>query len=94
VLGFTRAEVASILVGELSVQVLLAIPIGLVIGTWLSQAVMGMVDAETYRLAVIISPRTYAFATVVALASGVVSTLLVRRRLNGLDLIGVLKTRE
>lgn len=94
VLGFTRAEIAAILVGELSVQVLVAIPIGLWIGTGLSEAMMSMVDPETYRFPVIISAKTYAFAAVVALGSGVVSAGLVRHRLDKLDLIGVLKTRE
>jgi putative ABC transport system permease protein len=42
----------------------------------------------------VISEKTYAFATVVTLAAGLVSALLVRRKLDKLDLIGVLKTRE
>lgn len=94
VLGFTRAEVAAILLGELGIQVIIAIPLGLVIGTWLARAMMSVADPETYRFPAIISTQTYAFAIVVALASGVISALLVRRRLNQLDLIGVLKTRE
>jgi putative ABC transport system permease protein len=94
VLGFTQAEVAAILIGELAIQVLLAIPVGMVIGTGFAVAMMSTVDAETYRFPVIISPRSYAFAAVVAVASGVVSALLVRRRLRALDLIGVLKTRD
>ena len=52
------------------------------------------VDSELYRLPPIIEPRTYAFAVLVVLAAGVVSALLVRQRLDHLDLIGVLKTRE
>ncbi len=94
VLGFTRAEISAILLGELGVQVLLAVPVGMLIGTWLSSAMMATVDPETYRFPVIISTRTYAFAATVALGSGLVSALLVRRRLDRLDLIGVLKTRE
>jgi putative ABC transport system permease protein len=94
VLGFTRMEISAILLGELSVQLILAIPVGLVFGTLLAHAMMTSMDAETYRFAVIISARTYTFATVVALASGLVSALLVRRKLDQLDLIGVLKTRE
>lgn len=94
VLGFTHAEVATILVGELGIQVLLAIPPGLLIGTWLATAMMSMTDPETYRFPVIISARSYAFAVVVALAAGAASALLVLRRLRALDLIGVLKTRD
>ncbi|MCA9620396.1 MAG: hypothetical protein KC731_15345, partial [Myxococcales bacterium] len=45
-------------------------------------------------LTVIVTPRNYAFAVAVALAASIVSGLLVRRKLDHLDLIGVLKTRE
>ena len=94
VLGFTRGEISAILLGELAVQVLLAIPIGLWLGTLWAQGVMEGVDPEVYRMPVIISNQTYAFAVAVALAAGIVSALLVRRKLDHLDLIGVLKTRE
>ncbi len=94
VLGFTRGEIAAILYGELSIQVLLAIPIGGVVGYWMVTGIASTVDPEMYRLPVFISPRTYAFAAAVTLVSAVVSALLVRRQLDRLDLIGVLKTRE
>ncbi len=94
VLGFTRAEISAVLLGELAVQVLLAIPIGLVIGTMMANAVMATADPERYRMPAMISSQTYAFATLVTLGAGLVSALLVRRKLDQLDLIGVLKTRE
>jgi putative ABC transport system permease protein len=94
VLGFTRAEVSAILLGELGLQVLLAIPLGLFIGTAMARAMMSGVDPETYRFPVVVSTGTYAFAAVVTLAAGLCSALLVRRKLDRLDLIGVLKTRE
>lgn len=94
VLGFTRGEIAAILLGEQAVQVALAIPIGLVVGYYLVVAMMSTVDAETYRLPIIISSRTYIYSSMVALAAAFVSALLVRRKLDRLDLIGVLKTRE
>ncbi len=94
VLGFTRAEISAVLLGELAVQVLLAVPIGLFMGTWMAEGIMATADPERYRMVAIISPQTYAFATAVTLASGLVSALLVRRKLDHLDLIGVLKTRD
>jgi putative ABC transport system permease protein len=94
VLGFRRTEISAVLLGELAVQVLLAIPIGMAIGTWMSKAMMAMSDPEQYRLPVILSPATYAYAAGVTIAAGAVSALLVRRKLDKLDLIGVLKTRE
>ncbi len=95
VLGFTRAEVSAILLGEQAVQVFLGIPVGLVLGTWSARALVELqADPEQFRMPMLISSQTYAFAVVVILAAAVLSALLVRRRLDSLDLIGVLKTRE
>jgi putative ABC transport system permease protein len=94
VLGFTRAEISAVLLGELAIQVLVAIPVGLVIGTWLCEAMANSQDPEQYRLPIVLSSQTYAFATLVTLGAGLFSALLVRRQLDKLDLIGVLKTRE
>lgn len=94
VLGFRRREISAVLLGELGIQVLLAIPIGMAIGTWMSKAMMSMTDPEQYRLPVMLSPATYAYAAGVTIAAGAISALLVRRKLDKLDLIGVLKTRE
>ncbi|MFO7179205.1 MAG: ABC transporter permease [Pseudomonadota bacterium] len=94
VLGFTRAEVSTVLLGELSLQVLVALPFGLWFGHWLVSAMAGLADPETYRIPVILTTRSYAFALIVTLVSGAASALLVRRRIDRLDLVGVLKTRE
>ncbi|WP_224246182.1 ABC transporter permease [Hyalangium gracile] len=95
VLGFTRREISVILLSEIATSLLLALPMGLVLGRLFAIWVAGAaVDTELFRLPAIIDPRTYAFAVIVVLVAGVVSALLVRRRLDHLDLIGVLKTRE
>lgn len=94
VLGFRRGEISAVLLGELAIQVLLAIPLGLVIGAWMADAMMSMTDPEQYRLPVDLSSLTFAYASGVTIVSGAVSALLVRRKLDKLDLIGVLKTRE
>jgi putative ABC transport system permease protein len=94
VLGFTRREISSVLLGELAVQVLIAIPAGLLFGRWLVLGLAQTVDPETYRLPVILTPASYAFAAAVTISASLLSALIVRRRLDRLDLIGVLKTRE
>ncbi|MBT8495650.1 MAG: ABC transporter permease [Deltaproteobacteria bacterium] len=94
VLGFTRREISAVLLGELAIQMLIAVPIGMVLGTYWAHGVMSTVDPETYRLPITISPQSYAFAALVSCAAGLVSALLVRRKLDRLDLIEVLKTRE
>jgi putative ABC transport system permease protein len=95
VIGFTRAEISAILLGEQAIQVCLGIPVGMVLGTWGAKALIELqADPEQFRLPMLISSQTYAFSVVVILATAVLSALLVRRRLDTLDLIGVLKTRE
>nr|WP_225937707.1 ABC transporter permease [Myxococcus sp. RHSTA-1-4] len=95
VLGFTRREISLVLLGEMAVGLLLALPLGMVLGKlfaeWVARAA---VDSELYRIPAIVAPPTYATAVLVVLVAGILSALLVRRRLDHLDLIGVLKTRE
>jgi putative ABC transport system permease protein len=55
---------------------------------------MSSVDRETFRWSVVVAPRTYAMAAAVTLLAAAASALWVRRSLDNLDLIGVLKTRE
>jgi putative ABC transport system permease protein len=94
VLGFTRGEISGILLGELALQVLLGIPLGLLLGTlWASWYIDGL-HPEMFGLPLHITAQTYAAAAGIALASGVVSALLVRRKLDQLDLVGVLKISE
>jgi putative ABC transport system permease protein len=94
VLGFTRAEVSALLLGESSVALVLALPVGAALG-WLSAwAVLTVHQTETFRMPVVVSPRTYAWAALVVLVAGAGTALLVRRRIDRLDLVSVLKTRE
>lgn len=94
VLGFTRVEISTILLGELGAQVLVGVPLGLWLGTLWSQVLARSIDPETIRFSVHISSHTYVEAAVIALVSGLVSALLVRRQLDKLDLIAVLKSSE
>lgn len=94
VLGFTRAEISQILLGELGARVLVGIPVGLLLGRMWAHWMMSTVDPETYRLTVVIAPTSYLFAAGVVVTASLVSALLVRRRLDRLDLVAVLKTRE
>jgi putative ABC transport system permease protein len=94
VLGFTRGEISSILIAELFAQVLLGIPLGLYFGKELVRLMLSMADPESFRFPSIISTHTYAFAALVTFGAAMVSALLVRRKLDQLNLIEVLKTRE
>jgi len=94
VLGFTRGEISYVLLGELALLVLAAIPLGLAIGYGLCWYIARAVDNELYRVPLVIEPDTYAFAVTVVLLAAAASAFAVRRRLDHLDLISVLKTRE
>ncbi|MDH3284892.1 MAG: ABC transporter permease, partial [Acidobacteriota bacterium] len=94
VLGFTRREVATLLFGEQAVITVLAIPAGWVIGYGLAYLVVTAMASETYRIPLVVSAQTYFWTALVTLAAAAASALLVRRRLNRMDLIAVLKTRE
>jgi putative ABC transport system permease protein len=94
VLGFSRREISSILIAGLAIEVALAIPVGLYLGRKWGQLFMSSVDQETYRWAVVVAPRTHALAALVAVLAASASALWVRRSLDRLDLIAVLKTRE
>jgi putative ABC transport system permease protein len=94
VIGFTRGEISTILLGELSVQVLLSIPLGLWIGVQLCEGLAATVDPERYRLPMVLTAGAYGYAVAVVLVASLTNALWVRRRLDHLDLIGVLKTRE
>jgi putative ABC transport system permease protein len=94
VLGFTRAEISSILLGELAVQILLSIPLGCLLGYGMAAGAIAGVDTELFRFPLIIYPRTYALAAGTILVVGTATSLIVRRKLDHLDLVEVLKTRE
>lgn len=94
VLGFTRGEISYILLGELALLTLVAIPLGLLLGRGLCAYIAKAIESDLYRVPLILEPHTYAFAALVVLISAVASGLLVRGRLDRLDLIEVLKTKE
>ena len=94
VLGFTRREVAVMLLGEQGLLTLLAIPIGSVLGYQICAAVARQYQWELFRLPLVVSSQTYAFALLIVVTAAVASGLVVRRRLDQLDLVAVLKARE
>jgi putative ABC transport system permease protein len=94
VLGFTRGEISAVLIGELGVQVLVGIPFGLYFGRVLVIAMISANDPESFRFPLQIAPHSFAVAALVTVLASVASALLVRRKLDQLDLVEVLKTRE
>jgi putative ABC transport system permease protein len=94
VLGFTRAEISLILMGELALLTLVALPVGALFGYSLAAAIVGMIDSEVYRFPLFVSRQAVALTFLGIIGATAFSGLVVRRRLDRLDLVAVLKIRE
>ena len=94
VLGYTRGEVSYILLGELALLVFLALPAGFGIGYLLAGVLASRAQTELFRVPLIINAGTYAFAALMVVTATAISALIVRRRIDHLDLVEVLKARE
>jgi putative ABC transport system permease protein len=94
VLGYTRGEVSYILLGELAVLVFVAIPAGCGIGYSLAGVLAQSAQTELFRVPLILTPRTFALSALAVLVATLISALVVRHRVDHLDLVEVLKARE
>lgn len=83
-----------LLLGEQAVITLLAIPLGCAIGYALSRSIAAGIETDTFRIPFVADTDTYLIATLVVIAAAVASGFAVRRRLDRMDLVEVLKTRE
>ena len=94
VLGYTRAEVGRILLGEQGLLTLVSIPAGFGLGFALSALLSRFFSRELFRLPLVVNAGTYAFAAVIVTTAAVFSGLIVAQRLRQMDLTAVLKSRE
>lgn len=94
VLGFTRAEISYLLLGEIALLAAIALPLGCFIGRMLARLIVAAFKTELYRVPFVLDGSSYGWAMIIVIAATALSALLVRRRVDRLDLIAVLKTRE
>ena len=94
VLGFTRAEVSHLLLAEIGAETVVAVPVGLALGYWLVRGLVALHETEMFKIPPVIEIRTYAIAVVIVMLAAGASALIVRQRIDTLDLVAVLKTRE
>ncbi|MFW2374430.1 MAG: ABC transporter permease [Gammaproteobacteria bacterium] len=94
VLGFERGEVAYILLGELALLTLVAIPIGFLIGYGLCAYLALQFDTDLYRIPLVLGINVYAFSALVVIVSSIISAMMIWRNLAHLDMVAVLKTKE
>lgn len=94
VLGFSRAEVSGLLLGELAIVIGIALPLGMALGAGLTQLVTDLLKSDQFYFPAVIRPRTYAWAALCVVVAGAASALVVRRRIDRLDMVAALKTRD
>ena len=94
VLGFSQGDVGSVLVGELVVLTIVAVPLGLWLGSGMAAALMKSINTETVRLPLVLTTSNYAYAVLVIVLATTISAIIACRKLNQLDLVSALKARE
>lgn len=94
VLGFTKGEVGAVLVGELVILTLVAMPIGLVLGSGFARGIITSVNTETVRLPLVLTPSNYAFAVLVVATASALSALFATRKLAEINLVSALKALD
>jgi putative ABC transport system permease protein len=94
VLGFTRVEISSILLGELALVTLVALPVGAVLGYGMAMAIVQSLDSDVFRFPLVVSRQAVGWAFLTVIGAALLSGLSVRRKLDHLDLVAVLKIRE
>jgi putative ABC transport system permease protein len=94
ILGFSRAEVSSVLVGETMLLALLAQPLGWLMGAWIARALANSFTSDLYAIPLVLEPDIFARASLIVLIASFASVMIVRRRIDRMDLVAVMKTRE
>ncbi len=94
VLGFHRGEVAYILLGELALLILVAIPLGYAFGYGLCSYLALKFESDLYRVPMVLGLDVYAFAAAVVIGSSIISAMMIWQNIARLDMVAVLKTKE
>ena len=94
VLGHGPGQVGFVLMGELAILALLAIPVGVVSGLGLAALLARAFSSDIYSIPFVVAPATIATSLAVMLAAALVTALLMLRRVHRLDLVRVLKGRD
>lgn len=91
VLGYTWGETAYVLIGEIGLLTLIAIPLGGWLGYQFCAYLAERLGSDLYRIDVVLSPQTYGYAALVITVTAVLSALIMIRHIQRLSLASALK---
>jgi putative ABC transport system permease protein len=94
IIGLTQREVSAVIFSELAIELVIAVPAGLLIGWYLIELIASARASASFQIPAVIDPSSYAIASILVIGAAVVSFTMVRRRIDRLDLVAVLKTRD
>ncbi|MCA3625899.1 MAG: ABC transporter permease [Methylobacterium sp.] len=94
ILGFTRGEVAGILLTELVIIVMAGIGIGIALSGWVVRLLLAARSTESFEIPPVITTSTYVISVLAVIATSAFCAWLIRKRVDRLDLVAVLKARE
>ncbi|WP_172349374.1 ABC transporter permease [Mesorhizobium sp. NZP2298] len=94
IIGLTRREVSAVIISELAVELIVAIPAGLLIGRYLIELIASARASESFQIPAVIDRSSYAIAALLVIGAAIASFITIRRRIDRLDLVAVLKTRD
>lgn len=94
IVGLTQREVSTIVISELVVELIVAIPLGLLIGRYLIELIASARASQSFQIPAVIDPSSYVMASLLVVCAAFVSFIMIRRRIDALDLVAVLKTRD
>lgn len=94
VIGFSQREVGAVILTELALLAVIAVPLGLLLGTGFATGILRMVNTETVRLPLVLTPTNYAIATSIVATASILSAIIVLRRLRQLNLVSALRAPE
>ena len=94
VIGFTKGETAFILLAELAIITLIALPIGSIFGYFLTFSISRGFSTDLYQIPAIFSPQSFGNAAIAVLVAAVISGWLVKRDIDNIDMVSALKIRE
>jgi putative ABC transport system permease protein len=94
VLGFTKIETGYVLLGEISVLAILALPIGSVLGFLIWLYLAGAMSTDLYQIPTVFREDGLGYAAVIVLLSTAAASAFVQRDVAGIDMASALKTSE